>query len=122
MCCFLIRGESEEPGNVLFLNFFFLSVTLLYGKASDSYRLITLPFSDVFLNIIFMTAVFRTLVIFLFIKLQTHFICMYFYDPSPHKFHIYRVYTKEWRGLPLFTIETAPFFCVYSVYVYQRVC
>ena len=27
----------------------------------------------------------------------------------------YRVYTKGWCGLPLFTIETAPFFCVYPV-------
>jgi hypothetical protein len=25
---------------------------------------------------------------------------------------IYRVYTKEWCGFPLFTIESAPFFCV----------
>jgi hypothetical protein len=28
----------------------------------------------------------------------------------------YRVYTKEWCGFPLFTIETAPFFCVYSIH------
>jgi hypothetical protein len=29
---------------------------------------------------------------------------------------IYRVYTKEWCGFPLLTIETAPFFCVHPVY------
>jgi hypothetical protein len=28
---------------------------------------------------------------------------------------LYRVYKKEWCGIPLFTIETAPFFCVYPV-------
>jgi hypothetical protein len=28
---------------------------------------------------------------------------------------IYRVYTKEWCGFPLCTIETAPLFCVYPV-------
>jgi hypothetical protein len=28
----------------------------------------------------------------------------------------YRIYTKKWCGFPLFTIETAPLFCVYSVY------
>jgi hypothetical protein len=30
--------------------------------------------------------------------------------------YLYREYTKEWCGFPLFTIATAPFFCVYSVY------
>jgi hypothetical protein len=32
----------------------------------------------------------------------------------------YRVHTKEWCGFPLFTIETAPFFCVYPVYYLKR--
>jgi hypothetical protein len=30
---------------------------------------------------------------------------------------LYRIYTKEWCGSPLFTIETAPVFCVYPVFV-----
>jgi hypothetical protein len=30
--------------------------------------------------------------------------------------NIYRIYTNEWCGFPLFTIETAPFFCVDPVF------
>jgi hypothetical protein len=31
--------------------------------------------------------------------------------------YIYRAYTKEWCGIKLFTFETAPFFCVWPVYI-----
>jgi hypothetical protein len=31
-------------------------------------------------------------------------------------FSIYRVYTKEWCGIHIMYIETAPYFCVYPVF------
>ena len=34
--------------------------------------------------------------------------------------YIYRVYTKEWCCFPLFTIESALFFCVY-LYIYTGI-
>jgi hypothetical protein len=40
-----------------------------------------------------------------------------YYIATVWKFEVmsdkYSVYTKEWCDSPLFTIETAPFFCVY---------
>ena len=40
---------------------------------------------------------------------------------AKHMRHILQVYTKEWCGFPLFTIATAPFFCVYPVYSYTSI-
>jgi hypothetical protein len=48
---------------------------------------------------------------------------MFSYATRPvYHIYIYRIYTNEWCGVPLFTIETAPFFCVYPVYIQAYLC